>query len=149
MLENLEPLLERTLQGMGCALYDVALLKENQRDILRISIKALQGPTTLDTCQEASLLISPLLDVHANMPGSYCLEVSSMGLERTLSKLRHFALSIGDLVEVRTVQNERFRGVVGTLEGEVIVFETQGALKRVPLAQIKKAKTIFEFGKAR
>ncbi|WP_104694953.1 ribosome maturation factor RimP [Helicobacter salomonis] len=146
MLEDLEPLLEATLQSIDCTLYDVTLLKENQRDILRISIKSLKGPTTLDTCQEASLLISPLLDVHASMPGAYSLEVSSMGLERTLSKLRHFELSIGDLVEVRTSQNERFKGVVQGVEGDEITFTIQDTSKRIPLAQIKKAKSVFEFG---
>ncbi|MFC3847234.1 ribosome maturation factor RimP [Helicobacter baculiformis] len=149
MLEHLEPLLENTLQSMDCALYDVALLKENQRDILRISIKALKGPTTLDTCQEASLLISPLLDVHANMPGAYTLEVSSMGLERALSKLRHFALSIGDLVEVRTLDHQRFKGVVQEVQGDVIVFRLEEEIKHVPFAQIKKAKSVFEFEKVK
>ncbi|WP_104625065.1 ribosome maturation factor RimP [Helicobacter felis] len=144
---QLETLLENTLQSIGCALYDVAFLKENQTDILRISIKALEGPTSLDVCQEASLLISPLLDVHAPIAGSYTLEVSSMGLERTLSKRRHFELSIGELIECRILDNTRLRGTLEALEGENILLNIEGTTQSLPLAQIKRAKTIFEFEK--
>ncbi|WP_104749573.1 ribosome maturation factor RimP [Helicobacter cynogastricus] len=147
-ISQLEILLENTLQGMGCALYDVAFLKENQTDILRISIKSLKGPTSLDVCQEASLLISPLLDVHAPLAGSYTLEVSSMGLERTLSKRRHFELSIDELIECKTLNNTRLRGTLEALKGENILLNIEGATQSLPLAQIKKAKTIFEFEKA-
>ncbi|WP_104758994.1 ribosome maturation factor RimP [Helicobacter bizzozeronii] len=145
-LQKLEELLESTLKSMGCALYDVALLKENQQDILRISIKALQGPTSLEVCEQASLLISPLLDVHDFMPSSYTLEVSSMGLERTLSKPRHFELSVGDLVEVRTLEKESFQAVVAGLEGEGVLFDRQGTIQHLPLSQLKKVKSVFEFG---
>ncbi|CCF80486.1 COG0779: clustered with transcription termination protein NusA [Helicobacter bizzozeronii CCUG 35545] len=145
-LQKLEELLESTLKSMGCALYDVALLKENQQDILRISIKALQGPTSLEVCEQASLLISPLLDVHDFMPSSYTLEVSSMGLERTLTKPRHFALSVGDLVEVRTLEKESFKGLIAGLEGENVILNIEGTLKTFPLSQLKKVKSVFEFG---
>ncbi|BDQ27780.1 ribosome maturation factor RimP [Helicobacter heilmannii] len=146
---ELEQLLKKTLEGINCALYDVAFLKENRTDILRISIKALDRPTSLDVCQEASLLISPLLDVR--MPGlkDYTLEVSSMGLERTLSKPRHFALSIGELLECKLVDNTRIRGVLESAQGQEIVLNMEGTPTSLILAQIKKAKTIFEFGKAK
>ncbi|WP_286349461.1 ribosome maturation factor RimP [Helicobacter felistomachi] len=146
---ELEKLLEKTLEGIDCALYDVAFLKENQTDILRISIKALNAATSLDVCQEASQLISPLLDVHAPNLESYTLEVSSMGLERTLSKPRHFALSIGDLIECRLSNNTRIRGVLESAQGAEIMLNIEGTPTPLSLEQIKKAKTIFEFGKAK
>lgn len=148
-LQELEKLLEATLKSIDCVLYDVAFLKQDQSDILRISIKSLKGPTSLDVCQEASLLLSPLLDVHDPMQGSYTLEVSSMGLERSLSKLRHFALSIGDLIEVRTLDHERFQGVIQEVQGDEIVFKLQDESKHVRFDRIKKAKSVFEFGKAK
>ncbi|BCZ16875.1 Ribosome maturation factor RimP [Helicobacter sp. NHP19-003] len=146
---ELEKLLEKTLEGINCTLYDVAFLKENQTDILRVSIKACDRPTSLDVCQEASLLISPLLDVSAPSLKAYTLEVSSMGLERTLSKPRHFALSIGDLIECRLSDNTRIRGVLESAQGQEIVLNTEGTLTPLSLDKIKKAKTIFEFGKAK
>ncbi|GLH58622.1 ribosome maturation factor RimP [Helicobacter ailurogastricus] len=145
----LEEVLEKTLEGIDCALYDVVFLKENQTDILRISIKALNGPTSLDVCQEASLLLSPLLDVHAPNLGPYTLEVSSMGLERTLSKPRHFALSLGALLECKLVDNTRLKGVLESAQGQEIVLNIEGVLTPLSLDKIKKAKTIFEFEKAK
>ncbi|WP_163535054.1 ribosome maturation factor RimP [Helicobacter suis] len=146
---ELENLLETTLKGMGCALYDVAFLKENKRDILRISIKALEGPTSLDICEEASLLISPLLDVHAPFKNAYTLEVSSIGLERSLSKLKHFKLSIGDLVECKTIENTRLKGVIQAVNGSSILLQCAEGLEDLPFENIKKAKTIFEFNTAK
>ncbi|BCZ18808.1 Ribosome maturation factor RimP [Helicobacter sp. NHP19-012] len=146
---ELEKLLEKTLEGMNCTLYDMAFLKENQTDILRISIKALDRPTSLDVCQEASLLISPLLDVHMPSLKDYILEISSMGLERTLSKPRHFTLSIGDLLECKLTDNTRIRGVLEKAEGQEIILNMEGTSTPFKLEQIKKAKTIFEFSKAK
>lgn len=35
----LEEILEKTLEGIDCALYDVAFLKENQTDILESALR--------------------------------------------------------------------------------------------------------------
>ncbi|MDE7235985.1 MAG: ribosome maturation factor, partial [Helicobacter japonicus] len=78
----------------GLYIYDIAMLKENEQCILRISITRKAPMQVLDSqnsnavslqdCQDLSEVISPLLDVEeANLP-PYFLEVSSPGLERIL-----------------------------------------------------------------
>ncbi len=54
---------------------------------------------TLDDCEAVSRLLSPILDVEEPVSGKWFLEVSSPGLERKLTKPRHFALSVGELVK--------------------------------------------------
>lgn len=92
--------LEEAIISCGCRLYDIALLKENENLVLRISIMK-DGGVSLDDCALVSESISPLLDVKDVIKDAYMLEVSSPGIERTLKNPKHFMLSLGEMVQVR------------------------------------------------
>lgn len=94
------------VESCGCRLYDVALLRENESQILRVSIMK-DGGVSLDDCALVSESISPLLDVKDVIKDAYMLEVSSPGIERTLKTPAHFMLSLDEVVQVRLNVNAR------------------------------------------
>ncbi|PAF53203.1 ribosome maturation factor [Helicobacter sp. 13S00482-2] len=143
--KEVEEKIENVIESLECYLYDIAFLKENDIDILRISILAKDGNTTLDKCQEVSELLSPLLDVYDPTSGKYTLEISSPGIERTLKNPRNFKLSIGEEVQVKTESKEEFKAVIKEANQEGVLLEIQKEEKFYPYASLKKVKTIFEW----
>ena len=152
----LESQIANLAESMGFVLYDIVWVKENEQNILRVSLtKPHNGGTntprdsiTLDECALFSTALSPLLDVALEQSHAYHLEVSSPGLERTLKKPKHFALSLGEEVSVVLKEksmegkNVAIEGVLCACDEESITLEGHTP---IPLAQIKKAKTIFRF----
>lgn len=143
--KEIEDKIDKLMQSLQCDLYDIAFLKENDTDILRISILAKDGNTTLDKCQEASELLSPLLDVYDLIKDKYTLEVSSPGIERVLKDVRNFRLSIGEEVKVKTESKDEFRAIIKEANEEGVVFKTEEEERFYPYISLKKVKTIFDW----
>ena len=139
--------LESLIDSVSCNLYDVALVRENEVLILRLSIMAKQGATTLELCQRVSEIISPFLDVKDLIKEAYHLEVSSPGLDRVLKIPRHFALSVGEKVSVKTIDKSEFEAVILEANKNGVAFKMQDCKleKFIPYTELKKVKTIFEW----
>lgn len=173
--KEIEEKLEKSIQSLGCELYDISFFKENGADILRVSIMAQNGKTTLDICQKVSEMISPLLDVYELISNNYTLEVSSPGIERVLKTPRHFKLSMGERVQVKInvemkateeQKNEVFEAIIQSVNSEGVSFKIvkdnelvdlnnffkNNAIKNqddqerfYPYSSLKKVKTIFDW----
>lgn len=59
------------------------------------------GGMGLDDCEKISRLIEPLIDERDPIKESYCLCVSSPGLDRPLKTERDYRRSVGKLVDVK------------------------------------------------
>lgn len=154
----LESQIANLAQSMGFVLYDIVWVKENEQNILRVSLtKPHDNPKhtikprpaiSLDECALFSTALSPLLDVALEHSQAYHLEVSSPGLERTLKKPQHFTLSLGEEVSVTLKdkgaggKNVVLEGILRTYDEESITLEGHTP---IPLTQLKKVKTIFRF----
>jgi len=111
------------------------------------------GGIDLETLTEVSRRLNLLLDEHEVVGGSYTLEVSSPGLERTLRTPEHFEGAIGVEVTIRTkpdVEGERrIRGTVSRVEGdEVTVVLEDGGERTVRVDDVERARTVFTWGGA-
>jgi len=102
------------------------------------------GGITLDEITRMSRVIGELLDVHDPIGPSYTLEVSSPGLTRELKGPRDYARYAGRKVRLtsrRPVDGRQVhRGILKGLEGDEVVVEVKGALVRLPLEDIAKAR---------
>ncbi|MHB0977609.1 MAG: ribosome maturation factor RimP [Candidatus Aquicultorales bacterium] len=99
--ERLVALIEPALDRMGLELIDLELKREAGGKVLRVFIDSPNG-VTLDTCADASNLLSETLDEKDPIVGPYSLEVSSPGIERPLTKKEHFKRFLGERVRVKT-----------------------------------------------
>ena len=132
---------------LGLALYDV----EIAGGVLRITVESESGEgVTLDTVAEATKKISRTFDEDDPMPGGYTLEVSSPGLERKLRKPAHFEGAVGEEITVKLGPHvegpRRLQGELLSAAEATIVIETNDGAHEVALADITKAKTVFEWG---
>ncbi|TQR31289.1 ribosome maturation factor [Campylobacter sp. MIT 99-7217] len=135
----------------GVSFYDSELVSENGHKIYRVYIIK-EGGVSLDDCARLSEILSPVFDVKPPCEGEYFLEVSSPGLERKLSKIEHFSLSIGENVKIVTDEKEKFEAKIIGVKDENIILELQNTPQNsdkntleLPFNKIKKAKTFVQW----
>lgn len=116
-------LVEPVLQGMGFRLVRVRIMG-GQDTIVEIMAERPDGSMTVEDCKTVSLNLSPLLDVHDPLPGSYRLQVSSPGIDRPLVRASDFEHWAGHEAKIELKEpvsgRKRFRGTLeGYEDGEV------------------------------
>ncbi len=104
-------------EKLGLEIWDVRFVKEGASWYLRIYIDK-DGGVNIEDCEAFSREIDPLLDENNVIEQSYCLEVSSPGLERELTRDEHFEKYIGSDVMVKLIRP--IEGIGRELDGVLI-----------------------------
>ncbi len=133
---------------LGYMLWDVEYVKEGARRILRVTIDSDEG-ITIEDCERMHRAIDPVLDEIDPIEDAYDLEVSSPGIERDLRTDAHIDACVGEDVEVRFFApfegQKSVKGVLAGRDGEEVLVDMNGEVKRLPRAVIAKMHTVFEF----
>ena len=131
----------------GVELYDV----DFNGGVLRVLVDATDG-VEVGVLQRLSRAVGHALDDADPIPGRYTLEVSSPGLERPLRTEAHYRSALGEQVKVKLgpqVDGERrLQGVVRSVGADGFELETAVGTVHVDLADVTKARTVFEWGPA-
>jgi ribosome maturation factor RimP len=138
------------LETLGLDLFDLHLTGAGKGRTLRVTVER-DGGVDLDTIAAASQAITPLLDDEPTLAGSYLLEVTSPGVERTLRRPEHFRRAVGETVSVKyrtDAGTERRRGELAAADDDHIDVVADGEPHRIPLAAITDARTVFDWGPA-
>lgn len=88
---------------LGLTLWDVRFLKEGADWFLRIFIDKPDG-VGIEDCENMSRAINPPLDELDPITMAYCLEVSSPGLGRELTRPEHFTTFLGNPIKVKMIR---------------------------------------------
>lgn len=100
---------------LGLELWDIRFQKEGVSYYLHIIIDSPDG-IGIDDCENMSRAIDPVLDEADPISCSYCLEVSSPGLARPLTREQHYEYAMGMEVRVHTIRPiDNERDFTGTL----------------------------------
>ncbi|EAI2683649.1 ribosome maturation factor RimP [Campylobacter jejuni] len=139
--------LEALCKEAELSFYDDELVSENGKKIYRIYVQKEGGGVNLDDCAKLSEILSPIFDVEPPVNGEYFLEVSSPGLERKLSKIEHFAKSIGELVKITTNEKEKIEAKIIAVDDENITLENLENKEKTTINfnDIKKARTFIQW----
>ncbi|HUP01254.1 MAG TPA: ribosome maturation factor RimP [Gemmatimonadota bacterium] len=115
-MARLTALIEPVLQQAGAELVDLEVSGGGGRPLIRAYVDAETG-ITLDDCARLSRRIEAALETAAAVPERYVLEVSSPGIERRLTRRRHFERYTGREVAIRLfAKQDGRRRFVGSLE---------------------------------
>lgn len=148
--ETVAELAEPHAVALGLELVDVQFVREGSQRILRVLIDR-EGGVSLDDCEALSKALGEELDRADPISSSYCLEVSSPGIERPLKKTQDFRRFTGRLISCRLYSplqgRKNFSGVLLGLDGQEIVLETgQDEVIRLPLEALASARLVFDEG---
>jgi len=110
--------------SLGLRLWDICFLKEGASWYLRIFIDK-DGGVGIEDCEAFSRAIDGPLDEQDIIEQSYCLEVSSPGIERELTKPEHFTACIGKKIKLRMIRptddgKRDFSGVLLSYDGGTV-----------------------------
>lgn len=139
-------------EAYGLALFDVEI---HPNWLIQIFVDRPGAPepgkgVTVDECAEVSRYVEGFLDVDPTVWPNYTLEVSSPGIERKLTKPRHFEMSVGRDVRIvvhRPIDKRNvFLGRLAAFDGEVARVEcTDGEVVPIEWGNIAKARLNFDF----
>lgn len=88
------------VESHGCTLWDVEYVREGDTRFLRLYIDK-EGGVDIADCEAISRAVDPILDEKDPIPESYCFEVCSAGLERTLKRPGDFERFLGSPILVK------------------------------------------------
>ncbi len=134
-------LIEKTVESLGIELWNVAFVKEGASWYLRVFIDK-DGGITIDDCTNVTHAIDPIIDEADPIDKSYYLEVCSCGLERELSKPKHFAKFIGQKIKIKLYKavdgTKEFTGILLSCT-DTITLDIDGKNSEFALKDISKA----------
>lgn len=140
--EKVYELIKDAVEAEGARLWDVRFLKEGASWYLRVFIDKPEG-ISIDDCTNVSHAIDPIIDEADPIDVSYYLEVCSPGIERELTRSRHYEESLGKQVRLKLYRAyDGKKEITGTLEGvteENITLVTDGNAVTVERKNISKA----------
>ena len=151
VIERVTRMVAPLIGDLKLDLYDI----EFRGGTLRVTIDTPPGSpggVDIDTIALVTRMISRDFDHDDPMPGSYTLEVSSPGLERTLRTPEHFVREIGKDVAFRLRDvvsgDRRVQGLLlSATESDCTIRLDDAALteRTIAYGQIDRAKTVFVF----
>lgn len=140
--EKIAALAEGVAQDELVELIDVEIATEGSRSVIRVFIDR-EGGVQLRDCVSFSRKLGAILDVEDPVSSPYSLEVSSPGLNRRLSRPKHFAAFRGRRVRVSlsaSLEGSRnFRGILLGSDEEGIELDRDGRIFRLPYRLMRKA----------
>jgi ribosome maturation factor RimP len=136
--------IEPVLAAAGFHLEDVEVRQAGSRRLVQVLVDRDSG-VSLDDVADASRAISAVLDEVDVLPGAYVLEVSSPGVDRPLTELRHWRRNVGRKVAVTPLEGKAFTGRVRSVADDGAVLEVNGVERLVDLDSVRKAVVEVEF----
>lgn len=140
--ERVYELIKDAVEAEDVRLWDVRFLKEGASWYLRVFIDKPEG-ISIDDCTNVSHAIDPIIDEADPIDVSYYLEVCSPGIERELTRSRHYEESLGKQVRLKLYRAyDGKKEITGTLEDvteENVTLVTEGNALTVERKNISKA----------
>ena len=160
LLSEVRSIAERVATSYGLEIFDVQLRRESIGWILRVVLDRRRtggeyntGPSHdvvgISDCEHVSRDLSVVLDAEVAFDHAYTLEVSSPGLDRPLRHLndcRRFVGRLAKIVMTESIDGQRhLAGRITGVEGQEVVIESDGRIRRIPWSAISRAQLKVEF----
>lgn len=141
--------IEGLITDAGYSLWDIAYYKEGPEMILEVSIDSENG-ISINDCSVVTKLIEPVIDELDPIEESYCLQVSSAGTVRPLSKEDHLQFACDNRLNVNiglyvaVDGSKEYSGVIDAYDSDSVTLICNGDKRRFELKQISKINAEFE-----
>ncbi|MDP2014428.1 MAG: ribosome maturation factor RimP [Actinomycetota bacterium] len=147
--EGIAPL----LMAAGVDLEDLQVQQAGRREIVRLVVDR-DGGVDLDLVSEISRQVSAVLDAEplsSHFDGTYVLEVTSPGVDRPLTELKHWRRAVERLVEVQLLDGTVVLGRITAVDGDVVTLDVAEGKTTVstpiPLSLVELGRVQIEFNR--
>ncbi len=145
--------IEPLVSAAGVDLEDLQIQQAGRREIVRVVIDR-DGGVDIDLIAEMSRQISEALEVeqlNSEFAGTYVLEVSSPGIDRPLTEVKHWRRAHDRLVEAQLRDGSTVLGRITAVSDEDITLEVaEGKAttsKTLPLSAVELGRVQVEFNR--
>ena len=141
VIDEISAVIAPVVAASGNYLEEVTITPDGKSRILTVIVDS-DTHLTLDQVTAVTREISDLLETHPALGDQpFTLEVTSPGIDRPLTELRHWKKNHGRLVSAIGIDGKEIKGRIGeVVDGVVVIGEHQ-----IPLADIEKAMIEIEF----
>jgi ribosome maturation factor RimP len=142
---RLEPIVAEAVSGAGFDLDALDVQQAGRRKLVKVVVDGDDG-VGLDEVAEISRAVSAVLDENEHLiAGAYTLEVTSPGVDRPLSKPRHWRRAKYRLVRVSPNEGAEFVGRAGHAGEKSVRLLVNGKIREVEYSTVAKAVIEIEF----
>ncbi|MFI7676623.1 ribosome maturation factor RimP [Actinophytocola sp. NPDC049390] len=146
--EKLEPVVADAVARAGFELEELAVQQAGRKQLVKVVVDATgdgENSVGLDEIADVSRAVSNALDASDDVfSGAYTLEVTSPGLDRPLTKPRHWRRARLRKVAVKQADT-KFLARVGDAADDGVELLVDGQLRRVAYADVEHAVIEVEF----
>jgi ribosome maturation factor RimP len=145
LASRLEPIVAEAVAGAGFDLDALDVQQAGRRKLVKVVVDSDDG-VGLDEVAEISRTVSAVLDQNDHLiAGAYTLEVTSPGVDRPLTKPRHWRRSRYRLVRVTPHEGAGFVARVGHAGEEAARALVAGRIREIRYRDVAKAVIEIEF----
>ncbi|MCF6221787.1 MAG: ribosome maturation factor RimP [Robiginitomaculum sp.] len=136
-------------KDMGYGIVRIRVQGGNRSVVQIMAERLSDGLMNVADCAQLSRALSSTFEVEDPIDGAYVLEVSSPGLDRPLTDMKHFEQYSGQLARLeldRFVEGrKRFRGILAGVDGDnvAIDLDKEDETALIPFAWISEAKLLI------
>jgi ribosome maturation factor RimP len=145
--ERVNALIEPTAESLGFRIVRVRLSGQRRKRLQIMAERLSDGQMSVDDCGRLSRALSPVFDLEDPIQGEFDLEISSPGIDRPLMRVEDFERFIGHEAKLETAAitdgRRRFKGVIKSVEGDVIVLATDQGETRLHFAALSDARLVL------
>ena len=146
-VSNIEELVRLPLYKMGYDLVRVRVTGDNDLCVQIMAERTDHEEMSIRDCSSISRELSTLFDDENPIDSAYTLEVSSPGIDRPLVQLADYERFVGchAYLECRKKISgqKRFEGILGGIDGDCVVMESNGQSFIIPFEYIHLANLVL------
>ena len=145
---NLTELLTPAIVQAGFVLEEVSITPAGKRRIVSVVIDREKSNPSLDEVTLVSKSVSAILDNSSQLGDlPFTLEVTTPGVDRPLTQVRHWRKNIGRLVKIAPIEGENYVGRIKSVSNDGAIIDFQDEEATVPFGEIRRAVIEIEFNR--
>ena len=148
LASNITELLNPAVTRAGFVLEEVTVTPVGKRRLISVVVDCENRNPSLDEVTVVSKEVSAILDTYTQlgeMP--FTLEVTTPGIDRPLTELRHWKKNVGRLVKITPHTGEKYVSRIKEVLPRKVILENKGQEVTVTYSDISRAQIEVEFNR--
>ena len=148
LASNITELLNPAVTRAGFVLEEVTVTPVGKRRLISVVVDCENRNPSLDEVTVVSKEVSAILDTYTQlgeMP--FTLEVTTPGIDRPLTELRHWKKNVGRLVKITPHTGEKYVSRIKEVLPREVTLENKGQEVTVAYSDISRAQIEVEFNR--
>ena len=148
LASNITELLNPAVTRAGFVLEEVTVTPVGKRRLISVVVDCENRNPSLDEVTVVSKEVSAILDTYTQlgeMP--FTLEVTTPGIDRPLTELRHWKKNVGRLVKITPHTGEKYVSRIKEVLPREVILENKSSEVTVAFSDISRAQIEVEFNR--